>query len=127
MDKVKIEHIETEAVIGVYDFEWKAPQPLIIDLELTTDFDQAFASDALSDTLDYDAITQAVRHFCTTTQYQLLEALAGGIIRYIMDRFPIDQVSLKIRKPKALNNAMATIWCQRTREQMDNLQLVNKA
>jgi len=127
MDTVKIENIETEAVIGVYEFEWAAPQPLIIDLELAADFDRAFASDALSDTLDYDAINQAVKLFCATTQYQLLEALAGGIIRHLMDRFPIDQVGLKIRKPKALSNALATIWCQRTREQMDNLQLVNKA
>ena len=118
-DTVKIENIETEAVIGVYEFEWQAPQPLILDLELATDFDQAFASDALEDALNYDAITQTVRAFCEASRYKLLEALAGGIIRKVMNDYPVDKVGIKIRKPKALQNALATIWCERTREQMD--------
>ena len=126
-DIVKIENIETQAVIGVYEFEWAAPQPLVLDLELTTDFNNAFASDALDDALNYDAITQTVRAFCEVSRYELLEALAGGIIRKVMDDYPVDKVGVKIRKPKALKNALATIWCERTREQMDKLQLVNKA
>lgn len=126
-DIVKVEKIETEAVIGVYEFEWKAPQPLIIDLELATDFDRAFASDALDDALNYDAITQRVRAFCQQSRYELLEALAGGIIRTLMDHYSVDRVGVKIRKPEALKGALATIWCERTREQMDQLQLVNKA
>ena len=127
LDIVKIESIETQAVIGVYEFEWEAPQPLILDLELTTDFDKAFASDALDDALNYDAITQTVRAFCEASRYELLEALAGGIIRKVMDDYPVDKVGIKIRKPKALKNALATIWCERTREQMDKLQRVKKA
>ena len=126
-DIVKIENIETQAVIGVYEFEWKAPQPLVIDLELATDFDKAFASDGLDDALNYDAITQTVRAFCEASRYKLLEALAGGIIRKVMDEYPVDKVGVKIRKPKALKNALATIWCERTREQMDKLQRVKKA
>ena len=123
LDIVKIEHIEPEAVIGAYEFEWHAPQPLNIDLELATDFNSAFASDLLSDALNYDAITQTVRAFCTESRYELLEALAGGIIRKVMDDYQVTRVAVKIRKPQALKGALATIWCERTREQMDHLTL----
>lgn len=118
MDKVRIKAIETQAVIGVYEFEHLAPQPLILDLELTTDFSRAFASDDLHDALDYDAITQRVRAFCEASRYQLLEALAGGIITLLMDHYPVDKVAITISKPNALSGALATIWCERTREQM---------
>jgi len=118
MDKVRVEAIETQAVIGVYEFEHQAPQPLILDLELTTDFSRAFVSDDLHDALDYDAITQRVRAFCQTSRYQLLEALAGGIITLLLDHYPVDKVAVTIRKPNALSGALATVWCERTRAQM---------
>ena len=118
MDKVRVEAIETQAVIGVYEFEHQAPQPLILDLELTTDFSRAFVSDDLHDALDYDAITQRVRAFCAASRYQLLEALAGGIITLLLDHYPVDKVAVTIRKPRALSGALATVWCERTRAQM---------
>lgn len=120
-DIVRIEDIETQAVVGAYEFEWEAPQPLILDIELTTDFTKAFASDDLDDALNYDAITRTVRGFVESSRYKLLETMAGGIIRDIMANFPVDKVTVRIRKPKALENALATIWCERTREQMENL------
>ncbi len=118
MDKVRVEAIETQAVIGVYEFEHQAPQPLILDLELTTDFSRAFVSDDLYDALDYDAITQRVRAFCEASRYQLLEALAGGIITLLLAHYPVDKVAVTIRKPRALSGALATVWCERTRAQM---------
>lgn len=118
MDKVRIEAIETQAVIGVYEFEHDAPQPLVLDLELTTDFTRAFVSDDLQDTLDYDAITQRVRAFCEASRYQLIEALAGGIITQVIEHYPVEKVAVTIRKPKAITHALATIWCERTRAQM---------
>ncbi|WP_067515161.1 dihydroneopterin aldolase [Endozoicomonas ascidiicola] len=123
MDKVRIEAIETQAVIGVYEFEHDAPQPLILDLELTTDFTHAFASDDLQDALDYDAITQRVRGFCAASRYQLIEALAGGIIKLMMEHYPVDKVAITIRKPQALKGAMATVWCERSRQQMAALDI----
>lgn len=119
VDKVRIEDIETQAIIGVYEFEHEAPQPLLLDLELTADFTRAFISDDLQDALDYDAITQRVRHFCEASRYQLLEALAGGIIALVMEHYPVDRVGVRIRKPKALSSAMATVWSERTRAQME--------
>ena len=121
MDKVCIERLETQAIIGVYEFEHEAPQPLIIDLELEADFTKAFTSDDLQDALDYDAISQAVRAFCEASRYALLEALAGGIINLVQTQFNVDKVGVLIRKPDALKGALATVRCERTRAEMNNL------
>ena len=126
MDKVRIERLETGAVIGVYEFEHEAPQPLIIDLELESDFTHAFRSDDLSDALDYEAISNRVREFTEASRYALLEALAGGIIQLVLDNFPVEKVGVFIRKPKALKGALATVWCERTREQMDVQKLMDQ-
>ncbi|WP_062262962.1 dihydroneopterin aldolase [Endozoicomonas arenosclerae] len=121
MDKVRIEHLETRAIIGVYEFEHEAPQPLIIDLELETDFTRAFGSDDLNDALDYDAISQAVSAFCEESRYALLEALAGGIIKLVQVNFNVDRVGVLIRKPEALKGAVASVWCERTKDEMRQL------
>ena len=102
VDKVEIRHIQTQAIIGVYEFEQHAPQPLDIDLTLVWDFSKAFHSDDLQDALDYDAITQRVRAFCEASRYQLIEALAGGIISAVMIHYPVEIVGITIRKPQAL-------------------------
>lgn len=115
-DKVRVENLETEAVIGVYAFEQVSPQPLLIDLELTTDFSRAFDSDDLKDALDYDALSKKVRSFCEQSRYALLEALAGGIIYLLFEHPAISKVGVRIRKPQALKGAMASVWCERTRE-----------
>ena len=121
MDKVRIERLETEAIIGVYESEHHAPQPLILDIEMETDFTDAFSSDDLNDALNYDAITQAVRKFCESSRYDLLETLAGGIIKLIQNEFGVDKVGVLIRKPEALKGALATVWCERTKEEMKHL------
>ncbi|MDP0588138.1 MAG: dihydroneopterin aldolase [Candidatus Endonucleobacter bathymodioli] len=119
MDKVYITGLKVGAIIGVYDFEHDAPQPLVIDLELGTDFSQAFDSDELCDVLDYNVISKMVRSFCESSQYKLLEALAGGIIKLLFgNQSSIRNVAIRIRKPQALTGAMASVWCERCREQM---------
>ncbi|UYM14225.1 dihydroneopterin aldolase [Endozoicomonas euniceicola] len=126
MDKVRIERLETEAIIGVYEFEHEAPQPLVIDLELGTDFTNAFRSDDLNDALDYEAISNSVREFTEASRFALLEALAGGIIQRVLDNFPVEKVGVFIRKPHALKGALATVFCERTREQMDMQKLMDQ-
>lgn len=116
MDQVCIQNIKTEATIGVYDFEHQAPQPLLIDLELTTNFSLAFISDSLEDTIDYENITKMVQTFCKTSRYALLETLAGGIIQLLFNSQAIQKIAICIRKPKALKDAVASIRCERSRE-----------
>ena len=118
MDKVLINDLYVEAVIGFYHWEHDEPQPLIIDLELGTDFTRAFTSDEIDDVLNYAALSRRVKTFCQESRFHLLERLAGDIVKIILAEFPVTDVKLKVRKPHALRDAVAGIECYRTREQM---------
>ena len=61
MDKVLISDLYVEAVIGFYHWEHEEPQPLVIDLELGTDFSDAFVSDDLGDALNYAEIRKQIK------------------------------------------------------------------
>ena len=118
MDKVLINDLYVETIIGFYHWEHEEPQPLIIDLELGTCFNDAFVSDDLDDALNYAEIRKQVKALCQESRYHLLERLAGAIVCHIFETFPITDIRLKIRKPHALRDGIAGIVTYRTREQM---------
>ncbi len=122
MDKVFIHNLEVEAQIGVYASELEISQPLIFHLELAHDFTPAFASDALEDALNYDAIQQSVRRFCATKRFGLLETLAGALMRALFTEFAeLTEIKLRIEKPQAIAPALAAIECSRARAQLPGL------
>ncbi len=118
MDKVLINDLYVETVIGFYHWEHEEPQPLILDLELGTNFSDAYTSDDLGDALNYAEIRKQVKAVCQENQFHLLERLAGAIVNHVFTAFPVTDVRLRIRKPHALRDGVAGIETFRTREQM---------
>jgi dihydroneopterin aldolase len=57
-DKVFIEGLEIEALIGIYDWERRIRQPLRFDVEMAFDNRKPAATDAIEDTLDYKAVSK---------------------------------------------------------------------
>ena len=52
MDRVFIENLTIETVIGIFDWERDIRQAVSLDLEMDFDIRKAAASDAIEDTLD---------------------------------------------------------------------------
>lgn len=99
MDTVFIESLEADALIGAYAFERHAPQKVLVDLSIGFDFSNAIQSDALSDTLNYDALIQSLRNLIKNTHYKLLESLANDICRHCIEQFGALNVQIRICKP----------------------------
>src|SRR5687768_12254677 len=76
MDKVFIEALEIECVIGIYDWERKIRQPVVLDLEMAFDNRVPAASDAIADTLDYKAVSKRLIQFVSESEFGLVETLA---------------------------------------------------
>ena len=53
MDKVFIEGLEVEALIGIYDWERRIRQPLQFDIEMAFDKRKPAAAAAIAETLEY--------------------------------------------------------------------------
>ena len=107
MDKVFIEALEIETVIGIYDWERKLRQPLLFDIEMGFDNRIPAASDAIADTLDYKTVSKRLIAFVSESSFQLVETLAERCAELILDEFNVTQVRIKLSKPGAVRGARA--------------------
>ena len=107
MDKVFIEGLEIEALIGIYDWERRVRQPLVFDIAMAFDNRVPAASDAIADTLDYKAVSKRLIAFVGASSCGLVESLAEACAQLILDEFGVRKVTLKLSKPGAVRGARA--------------------
>ena len=104
-DRVLIEGLAVDAVIGVYDWERGISQRLLIDLELAWDNRVPGESDDLTHALDYAAVCDAVIAHFRGHQPQLLEVAAEALAGKLREDFGVPWLRLTIRKPGILPQA----------------------
>jgi dihydroneopterin aldolase len=98
MDRILIAGLREMGVHGVLAEEQHRPQPFQVDLELLVDLGPAGASDALADTVDYGALTDAVRNVVADEHHQLLERLAARIADVCRADARVAGVVVEVRK-----------------------------
>lgn len=102
MDTVFIEGLAVDATIGVFDWERRIKQRLLIDLEMAWDIKAAAKSDQLEHTLDYKAVSDRVAELVSSSQYELIESLAEEIAAALRKEFSIAWLRLRLSKPGAV-------------------------
>ena len=107
MDTVFIRDFRLNAVIGVYDWEREAAQPLRLDLEIGLPHSRSFESDAVTDTIDYAAVVERIRAMTAKTAFFLVETLAERITRLVREEFGAPWVQLSIAKEHILPGVAA--------------------
>jgi dihydroneopterin aldolase len=107
MDKVFIEALEIDCVIGIYDWERSIRQPVQLDLEMAFDNRRPAASDDIADTLDYKAVSKRLIQFVGDSSYGLVETLAENCARIVVEEFGVAHVRLKLSKLGAVRGARA--------------------
>ncbi|MDH5824578.1 dihydroneopterin aldolase [Luteimonas sp. RD2P54] len=116
MDKVFIEGLEIETTIGIYDWERRIRQPLVIDLEMAFDNRVPAASDAIGDTLDYKAVSKRLIEYVSQSEFGLVETLAERCAEIVLSEFGVTWLRLKLGKPGAVRGARAVgVVIERTR------------
>jgi dihydroneopterin aldolase len=104
-DRILIENLQLEAVIGVYEQERYKKQKLILTLEIYTDIKMAAEADDIDHAIDYAEIAQEISTLVEFSRFQLVETLAEHILQLVMKKFGVKKVSLVLKKPQALKNA----------------------
>lgn len=107
MDKVFIENLTVETVIGIFDWEREIRQSVALDLEMDFDIRAAAASDHIDDTLDYKAVAKRLIHFVGNSRFKLVEGLAEACANIVLSEFPVARVRLKLSKPGAVTGSSA--------------------
>lgn len=102
MDRVFIEGLEVDTVIGAYDWERGIRQCLRLDLSFAWDNRPAAAGDDLSKALDYASVSTRILEFADKAQYELVETFAERLAEVLMSEFQIPWLRLKLTKPGAV-------------------------
>jgi len=106
-DKVFIEGLEIEALIGVYDWERRIRQPLLFDLEMAFDNRKPATSDDVADTLNYKDVSKRLIEYVAQSDFGLVETLAERCAEIVLREFDVAHVRLKLSKPGAVRGAKA--------------------
>jgi len=107
MDKVFIEALEVDCVIGIYDWERNIKQPVQLDVEMDFDNRVPAASDRIEDTLDYKAVSKRLIAFVGESRFELVETLAERCAALIREEFGVAWLRLKLSKPGAVTGSRA--------------------
>lgn len=115
-DKIYIQHLKIDAQIGNFEWEQRIKQPIIFDIEMTTDIRCAAKSALLIDTIDYSVLANRLAEYIATKSFILLETLAEETAQLILTEFKTSHVRLKVSKSAILSNAKeAGILIERSR------------
>jgi dihydroneopterin aldolase len=84
---------------GVYDLEKQNKQEFVVDLEIY--LVNRSGADEISQTVDYAALTLAVRKLISDQQFDLIETLADSIATHCLNHLLVERVKVKVHKPAA--------------------------
>lgn len=105
MDIIYLRELRIETVIGIYDWERRIKQPVIIDLDMAADIRRAAGTDNIEDTLNYKAVAKRVIAFVEKSEFQLVETLAERVAEIVLNEFPVPWLRLQVNKVGALRGA----------------------
>ncbi len=105
MDIIFLHEMKVDTVIGIWDWERKIRQTVVVDLEMAVDIRKAAASDHVDDTLNYKLVAKRLQQFIGDAEFQLVETLAENIAAIVNDEFGVPWVRVRVNKPGAIRGA----------------------
>ena len=99
---INIENLRLGATVGIYEWEQKIKQDIIINIEIEFDGREAIEKDSIEHTVDYKTITKKIIAMVEDTKYNLIERISGDVVKLIMEDEKVLRASVKVDKPGAL-------------------------
>jgi dihydroneopterin aldolase len=100
-DRITLRGMQFMGRHGVPAEERAEPQPFEIDLVVRLDLTRPAETDDLADTVDYGTLFKLVRQVVEERSFHLLERLAAAIADAVLAAHPVNDVEVRVRKPKA--------------------------
>ena len=105
MDKIFLSQLSIECIVGIWEWERRVKQTVVIDVEMAADIRRAAATDSIEDTIDYKRVAKRLLAFVGESQYQLVETLTEQIARVIVTEFGVTWVKVRLNKRGAIRGA----------------------
>lgn len=109
-DRITLRGMQFMGRHGVAPEERAEAHPFEVDLVLRLDLSHPAGTDDLADTINYASLFELAREVAEGGSFKLIEALAGAIADAVLAAHPVDDVEVRVRKPKApLPGAFETV------------------
>jgi len=108
--EVELAGLEVFGHHGVEEHERREGQTFLFDISF---FVKDEVEDRIEDAVDYRKVAATVRELSDGHTYALLEALAAATAEAILERYPVEAVRVRVRKPEVglpVEHTAATAW-----------------
>ena len=106
MDAIIIEGLKVDTVVGCFTWERQIIQPLLLDLTIHTNLENAALSDELQDTLNYAEICEISAKVIQDAAPKLIEHAAKLVVDALFTTYPVvESIMITIRKPAIIPQA----------------------
>ena len=97
-DQIHIEQLEISAHVGVPEKERATPQPLTVSISFWPYQQTRDLDDNIHHVVNYAAVAEETKSFVRDQATNLIETLADGLATHLLKRFPIQKVTVEVRK-----------------------------
>ena len=105
MDIIYLHDLKIECVIGIWEWERRIKQTVILDLDMAADIRRAASTDHIDDTLNYKAVAKRVIEFVGHSQFQLVETMAEKVAEILLTEFKLKWARVRVNKRGAVRGA----------------------
>ncbi len=101
LDQIQIRGLRVYAYHGVKETEKEKGQPFELDIVLWTDVSLSGRTDHLEDTVNYSKVAQKATALLQSEKNNLVERAATRVAEGILEAFPVEGVTVCLKKPRA--------------------------
>jgi 2-amino-4-hydroxy-6-hydroxymethyldihydropteridine diphosphokinase len=104
-DYIILTGLKISCIIGIFDWERKQKQDILVDLKIPCDVRKASQKDSIADAVDYKKIAKTTIAFVEKSDFQLVETLAEKLSYLLMNAFQLTEIELSVSKPAAIRGS----------------------
>ena len=104
-DYIVLTGLRVPCIIGIFDWERKRKQEVVIDLRFSCDTQKASQRDFIGDAVNYKDIAKIAISFVGKSKFQLIETLAERLGDLLLIKFHLGEIDLTVSKPGAVRGS----------------------
>lgn len=97
-DEIHIEQLDVFTCIGVPEQERASPQKLTVSISFSPYQETNDVADHIERTVNYSAVARETTNFVRDQSVSLIETLADRLASHLLKNFPIQKVTIELRK-----------------------------
>lgn len=105
MDRIFLRDLKIDTVVGIWEWERRIRQSVVLDLDIATDVRTAAREDSIDGALNYKSIAKRLIAFVGESRFQLVETLAEAVARLLVEEFGVEWVRVSVAKPGAIEGS----------------------